>query len=60
MTRAIPPTGTSWESIDELVRILDGANLIVHALDGRILRWTAGCAQLSQAGPHMLMQLDAA
>jgi PAS domain S-box-containing protein len=46
MTRAIPPTGTSWESIDELVRILDGANLIVHALDGRILRWTAGCAQL--------------
>ena len=28
MTRAIQPTGTSWASVDELVRILDGANLI--------------------------------
>ena len=46
MTSATQPKTTSWGGIDEIVRILDGANLIVHALDGRIARWTAGCAQL--------------
>ena len=46
MTSATQPKATSWGSIDELVRILDGANIVVHDLEGRIARWTAGCEQL--------------
>lgn len=39
-------TVTSDFSLDEIVRILDGANIIVHGFDGVISRWTSGCADL--------------
>ena len=31
---------------DSLVEILDLANVIIHNLDGKILRWTTGCERL--------------
>jgi PAS domain S-box-containing protein len=37
---------TSDHSLDEIVRILDGANIIVHGFDGVISRWTTGCEEL--------------
>ncbi len=37
---------TSEQGLDEIVRILDGANIVVHGFDGVISRWTAGCEQL--------------
>ncbi len=46
MTRTNHLKVTSWRGIDEMVRILDGANIIVHDLDGRIERWTSGCEEL--------------
>lgn len=36
----------SRRSLDEIVRILDDANVVVHAFDGRIIRWSGGCAGL--------------
>ena len=32
--------------LDEIVQVLDGANIIVHRFDGVITRWTAGSEQL--------------
>ncbi|MFT4180909.1 MAG: PAS domain S-box protein, partial [Rhizobium sp.] len=32
--------------IDEIARLLDGVNLIVHGLDGIISHWTGGCHAL--------------
>ncbi len=37
---------TSERSLDEMVRMLDGANIIVHGFDGVISRWTTGCEEL--------------
>mgnify|MGYP000868547315 CR=1 FL=1 len=37
---------TGEESLDEIVRVLDGANIIVHDAGGVIRRWTAGCEAL--------------
>ena len=36
---------TSETDLDRIVRIFDGANLIVHGLDGVIQRWTSGCTR---------------
>ncbi|MFS8116120.1 PAS domain S-box protein [Rhizobium jaguaris] len=37
---------TSEQDLDQIVRILDNVNLIVHAFDGVISRWTTGCERL--------------
>jgi len=37
---------TDDSRLDEIVRVLNGANIIVHDDDGVISRWTAGCGQL--------------
>ncbi|MBB5575959.1 hybrid sensor histidine kinase/response regulator [Rhizobium paranaense] len=37
---------TSEQDMDRIVRILDNVNLIVHAFDGVICRWTTGCERL--------------
>ncbi|MBP2449909.1 PAS domain-containing protein [Rhizobium leguminosarum] len=37
---------TSETDLDRIVRMFDGANLIVHGFDGVIKRWTSGCEQL--------------
>ncbi|WFU13429.1 PAS domain S-box protein (plasmid) [Rhizobium sp. CB3090] len=37
---------TSEQDLDRIVRILDNVNLIVHAFDGVISRWTTGCERL--------------
>ncbi|MGO6719871.1 PAS domain S-box protein [Rhizobium ruizarguesonis] len=37
---------TSETDLDRMVRMFDGANLIVHGFDGVIQRWTSGCEQL--------------
>src|SRR5690606_41891623 len=34
------------EDLDAALRLLNHANLIVHRLDGRVMRWTAGCEAL--------------
>lgn len=39
-------TVTSEFSLDEIARILDSANIIVHGFDGVITRWTSGCEDL--------------
>ncbi|MCK0195313.1 PAS domain S-box protein [Ancylobacter sp. 6x-1] len=40
------PTVTSGRSLDEIVRVLDGANIIVHGFDGIITGWSTGCEEL--------------
>ncbi len=42
----IKPQVIGEKGLDEIVRVLDGANVIVHGLDGVISRWTTGCEQL--------------
>lgn len=37
---------TGEESLDEIVRVLDGANIIIHDAGGVIRRWTSGCEAL--------------
>lgn len=37
---------TSETDLNRIVRMFDGANLIVHGFDGVIQRWTSGCEQL--------------
>jgi PAS domain S-box-containing protein len=32
--------------LDEIARVLDGANIIIHGFDGVISRWTTGCERL--------------
>jgi len=39
-------TVTSDFSLDEIVRVLDSANIVVHGFDGIITRWTGGCEAL--------------
>ncbi|PTM43003.1 PAS domain-containing sensor histidine kinase [Bosea sp. 124] len=39
-------TVTSDFSLDEITRVLDSANIIVHGFDGVIRRWTSGCEAL--------------
>jgi PAS domain S-box-containing protein len=39
-------TVTSEFSLDEIARVLDSANIIVHGFDGIITRWTHGCEAL--------------
>jgi PAS domain S-box-containing protein len=34
---------TTETELDEIARLLDGANIIVHGFDGIISRWTSGC-----------------
>ncbi len=40
---AARPQPIGEQGLDELARVLDGANVIVHGLDGVISRWTTGC-----------------
>ncbi|OYX01321.1 MAG: hypothetical protein B7Z14_06470, partial [Bosea sp. 32-68-6] len=35
-------TVTNESSLDEIARILDSANVIVHGFDGVVTRWTSG------------------
>ena len=42
----IKPQIIGEKGLDEIARVLDGANVIVHGLDGVISRWTTGCEQL--------------
>ncbi|WSH65175.1 PAS domain S-box protein [Rhizobium ruizarguesonis] len=37
---------TSETEFDEIARLLDGANLVIHGFDGVISRWTSGCELL--------------
>ncbi|MEZ2128183.1 MULTISPECIES: PAS domain S-box protein [unclassified Sinorhizobium] len=37
---------TTETELDEIARVLDEANLIVHGFDGVISRWTGGCENL--------------
>ncbi len=37
---------TSETDLDRIVRMFDGANLIVRGFDGVIQRWISGCEQL--------------
>ena len=37
---------TTESGLDEMTRILNGANIIVHGFDGIISRWTGGCERL--------------
>ncbi|HEV7258397.1 MAG TPA: PAS domain S-box protein [Bosea sp. (in: a-proteobacteria)] len=39
-------TVTSEFSLDEIARVLDSANIIIHGFDGVITRWTRGCEAL--------------
>jgi PAS domain S-box-containing protein len=43
---SIKPQVIGEQGLDEITRVLDGANVIVHGLDGVITRWTTGCEQL--------------
>ncbi|MGG6896940.1 PAS domain S-box protein [Rhizobium sp. BR 315] len=38
--------------VDEITRLLDGVNLIVHGLDGIISHWTGGCQALYGWSPE--------
>jgi PAS domain S-box-containing protein len=46
MTAARRPRAISQRSLDEIVQVLDDANIIVFELAGRILRWSGGCEDL--------------
>jgi PAS domain S-box-containing protein len=46
VTPALKSTVTSGHSLDEILRVLDSANIIVHGFDGVISRWTTGCEEL--------------
>lgn len=46
MTAARGPRAISQRSLDEIVQVLDDANIIVFELDGKILRWSGGCEDL--------------
>jgi PAS domain S-box-containing protein len=40
------PKTFSEQSLDEIVQLLDHANIVVFELDGKILRWSGGCEDL--------------
>lgn len=46
VVQAMRSTVTSDFSLDEITRVLDSANIIVHGVDGIIRRWTSGCEAL--------------
>lgn len=46
MTATRRPRAISQRSLDEIVQVLDDANIIVFELAGRILRWSGGCEDL--------------
>lgn len=46
MTAARGPRAISQRSLDEIVQVLDDANIIVFEPDGKILRWSRGCEDL--------------
>ncbi|MCB5202581.1 PAS domain S-box protein [Neorhizobium sp. T786] len=46
MNEAIALERATGEDLDAALRLLNHANLIVHRLDGTVLRWTAGCEVL--------------
>ncbi|MEJ0095102.1 MAG: PAS domain S-box protein [Methylocella sp.] len=46
MTDAIKLQITGEQGLDEIVRILDGASVIIHGLNGVVSHWTSGCEQL--------------
>jgi PAS domain S-box-containing protein len=46
MTAARGSKAISQRSLDEIVQVLDDANILVHEFDGRIIRWSGGCEDL--------------
>lgn len=46
MTAARGPRAISQRSLDEIVQVLDDANILVYEFDGRIVRWSGGCEDL--------------
>lgn len=46
MTAARGSRAISQRSLDEIVQVLDDANILVHEFDGRIIRWSGGCEDL--------------
>ncbi|WP_089175599.1 PAS domain-containing sensor histidine kinase [Bosea sp. AS-1] len=46
MTAARGPRAISQRSLDEIVQVLDDANILVYEFDGRIVRWSGGCDDL--------------
>lgn len=46
MTAAREPRAISQRSLDEIVQVLDDANVIVYEFDGKIIHWSGGCEEL--------------
>ena len=46
MSEAAALGEASGEDLDAALRLLNHANVVVHRLDGTVLRWTTGCAAL--------------
>jgi PAS domain S-box-containing protein len=46
MTATRGPKAISQRSLDEIVQVLDDANILVYEFDGRIVRWSGGCEDL--------------
>ena len=46
MTATRGPRAISQRSLDEIVQVLDDANILVYEFDGRIVRWSGGCEDL--------------
>lgn len=46
MTAAHGPRAISQQSLNEIVQVLDDANVIVYEFNGKILHWSGGCQQL--------------
>ena len=46
MAETREPRAISQRSLDEIVQVLDDANIIVHSFEGRISRWSGGCEDL--------------
>lgn len=62
VAKTIEPTTITQHSLDEIVQILDDANIIVHGFDGKVSRWTSGCEELygwtsEEAGGRNVHQL---
>lgn len=46
MTATRGPRAISQQSLDEIVQVLDDANIVVHEFGGTIIRWSGGCEEL--------------
>ena len=46
MTATRGPRAISQKSLDEIVQVLDDANIVVHEFGGTIIRWSGGCEEL--------------